>query len=69
MNCLLCGRPLTAAAVFLAGYPIGPVCGKRAGLLKLAARGKNRALRMGPAGRVVRSKDDGQLALELEVVA
>ena len=68
MNCLLCGRPLTAAAVFLAGHPIGPKCARKAGFIALAARGKNKALRLGPACRVARTADDGQMALELEVV-
>lgn len=68
MRCVLCARPLIHPAVFIADHAVGPVCARRAGLLVLAARGNNKALKLGPAGRVVRKReDDTQMPLELEV--
>ncbi len=37
-HCALCGRPLASAAVFIAQYPVGPSCARRAGLLELSKR-------------------------------
>lgn len=70
MRCVLCGRSMSTAAVFIKDFAVGPVCARRAGLVKLAARGNNPALRLGPASRLKRSEEDSpQMALELEVVA
>lgn len=65
MHCALCSRPLRTAAMFIGVYPVGPVCSKRAGLTKLAARGSSRLLKL--AAPATRSRDDAQMALDLEV--
>jgi hypothetical protein len=66
MRCILCTRPLQSAAVYIGAYPVGPTCARRAGLVKIASRGTNKALTLGPATRVRRGADDAQMALELE---
>lgn len=33
MKCALCDRSMIRAAVWAAGYPVGPKCARRAGLL------------------------------------
>jgi hypothetical protein len=33
MKCVLCGRAMREAFAYLAGYPIGPKCAKRKGLV------------------------------------
>ncbi len=38
LHCALCGRPMDAAAVFIAQYPVGPTCARRAGLLELVRK-------------------------------
>jgi hypothetical protein len=58
---------MSIAAVFFAGYPVGPVCARRAGLTALAAKGTNKVLTLGPAMRSKRHQvEDTQLALPLE---
>jgi hypothetical protein len=39
MHCVLCGRATFTALVFVAGFPVGPKCARRAGLVALAERG------------------------------
>lgn len=69
MRCVLCSRALTAPAVMIGIYPVGPVCARRAGLIKIASRGGNKVLTLGVAMRSVRRRpDDQQLDLELEVI-
>jgi hypothetical protein len=48
MKCVLCSKPLTHAAVLIAGMPVGPVCARKSNLMPLAAR-KTGAVRPGPA--------------------
>lgn len=67
MHCALCSRPLRTAAMYIGIYPVGPVCARRAGLVKLAARGSSRLLKL--AAPPTRSRDDAQMALDLEVAA
>ena len=70
MRCVLCGRSMSTAAVFIKDLAVGPVCARRAGLVKLAARGSNPALRLGPASRVKRSEEDSpQMPLEFVEVS
>ena len=38
MKCVMCSRPLNAAAVLIGQYPVGPKCSRRAGLMPLAAK-------------------------------
>ena len=65
MHCALCSRPLRTAAMYIGVYPVGPVCARRAGLTKLAARGSSRLLKL--TAPATRSRDDAQMALDLEV--
>lgn len=67
MRCALCGRRVVQAAVYFAGMPIGPTCARKTNLVKLAARGNNRVLKLAtsPAGR--HRANDLQMALDLEV--
>ena len=65
MHCILCSRPLRTAAMYIGAYPIGPVCARRAGLTQIAAKGRNRLLKL--AAPATRSRDDAQMALDLEV--
>ena len=65
MHCALCSRPLRTAAMYIGVYPVGPVCARRAGLVKLAARGSSRLLKL--AAPATRSRDEAQMALDLEV--
>jgi len=48
MKCVLCGRGLKQAAVYIGEMAIGPKCARRAGLMPLAVR-KTGAVRPGPA--------------------
>lgn len=67
MRCVLCRRPLDVAAVFFAGYPVGPVCARRARLTEIAERGTNEHLTMGQAARRGRARDTSlQIPLDLE---
>lgn len=38
MKCVLCGRSLKQAAVYIGEMAIGPKCSRRAGLMPLAAK-------------------------------
>ena len=67
MTCILCSRPLRTAAMYIGAYPIGPVCARRSGLTQIAAKGRSRLLKL--AAPVRRSRDEAQMALDLEVVA
>jgi hypothetical protein len=53
--------------MFIGVYPVGPVCARRAGLTKLAARGSSRLLKLAAPARF--GRDDSQMALDLEVPA
>ena len=64
MHCALCSRPLSTAAMYIGTYPIGPVCARRSGLTQIAAKGRNRLLKL--AAPVRRSRDESQMALDLE---
>lgn len=37
MVCVVCHRPMTRAAALQGGYPVGPVCAAKLGLVKPAA--------------------------------
>jgi len=50
VNCVLCGKPLTRAAVLIGSMPVGPKCAKNANLMPLAAK-KRGAVLPGPAFR------------------
>ena len=67
MTCILCSRPLRTAAMYIGAYPIGPVCARRAGLTQIAAKGRNKLLRPSSSNAARRGRDEGQMALDLEV--
>lgn len=48
LNCALCSRSMSQAAVFIGNQAVGPKCARRAGLMPIAAR-KLGAVRPGPA--------------------
>lgn len=50
LRCCICGRCLKQAAVMIGSMPVGPTCGRRAGLMPLAAR-RTGLVRPGPAYR------------------
>lgn len=50
MRCVMCGRALSAAAVLIGQYPVGPVCARRAGLMPLAAK-RSGLVKPGPVYR------------------
>lgn len=65
MRCVLCSRPMRTAAVYFAGMPIGPTCARKTNLVKLAARGNNRLLKLAKPAR--RARDEAQMEMDLEV--
>lgn len=65
MNCVLCNRPMQSASVYIGVYPVGPTCARKAGLVKLAARGNNRLLKLAKPAR--RARDEAQMEMDLEV--
>ena len=67
MTCILCSRPLRTAAMYIGAYPIGPVCARRAGLTQIAAKGRNKLLRLSASTAARRGRDDAQMALDLEM--
>ena len=67
MHCILCSRPLSTAAMYIGAYPVGPVCARRAGLTQIAAKGRNKLLRLSASTAARRSRDESQMALDLEV--
>lgn len=67
LRCVLCSRPMQSASVYIGVYPVGPTCARKAGLVKLAARGNNRLLKLCAPAR--RGRDDAQMEMDLEVAA
>lgn len=67
LHCVLCNRPMKFASVYFAGMPIGPTCARKTNLVKLAARGNNRLLKLCAPAR--RGRDDAQMEMDLEVAA
>ena len=65
LHCVLCSRPMQSASVYIGVYPVGPTCARKAGLVKMAARGSSRLLKLAAPAR--RGRDDAQMVLELEV--
>lgn len=64
MRCVMCGRALVNASVFVAGRPVGPVCAKRAGLVERAPSKQSAALRIGRVRlHAVRREDAATLDL------
>ena len=57
LTCSLCSRPLQAAAVLIGDLPIGPLCARRAGLVKLA-RDKRGLVRPGPALKTAMTREE-----------
>jgi hypothetical protein len=45
MICVMCNRPLDKPAAWAAGYPVGPKCAKKRGLLPSVSR-KSEAVRV-----------------------
>jgi hypothetical protein len=68
LTCALCGRSMSRAAFTIGALAVGPVCGKRAGLLTFA-REKASLVCVGRFKAARRSQDDSQLVLVLEVAA
>lgn len=67
MKCVLCSRPLNAAAVLIGAYPVGPVCARRAGLMPLAAK-RSGLIKPGPVFKRHASRQElAQLDLFAEV--
>ena len=46
MICVMCNRPLDKPAAWAAGYPVGPKCAKKRGLLPLSRPVKSEAVRV-----------------------
>lgn len=67
MFCALCSRPMRSAAVYFAGMPIGPTCGRKAGLIAIAARGHNRLLKLALSPAARRRESEAQMEMDLEV--
>lgn len=45
MICVMCNRPMFAAAIMLGGYPVGPKSAKKRGLIESKRRKKSEAER------------------------
>lgn len=45
MICVMCNRPMLTAAIMLGGYPVGPKCAKKRGLIESKRRKKSEAER------------------------
>ena len=67
MKCVLCGRSLTQAAVYIGEMAIGPKCSRRAGLMPLAAK-RTGLVKPGPVFKRHASRQElAQLDLFAEV--
>ena len=67
MRCVLCGRGLTHAAVYIGDMAIGPKCARRAGLMPLAAK-RTGLVKPGPMYRSHATRQEiAQLELFAEV--
>jgi hypothetical protein len=53
--------------MYIGAYPIGPVCARRAGLTQIAAKGRNKLLRLSASTAARRGRDEAQMALDLEM--
>lgn len=47
MICVMCNRRMLTAAIMLGGYPVGPVCARKKGLIESKRRKKSDAERDG----------------------
>lgn len=67
MKCVLCGRSLKQAAVYIGEMAIGPKCSRRAGLMPLAAK-RTGLVKPGPMYRSHATRQElAQLDLFAEV--
>jgi hypothetical protein len=64
MHCVLCGRPMQQAAMYIGHMPVGSTCAKNAGLLEKARKCVG-ALKLGKGRRTPIGRTDDQLALDL----
>ena len=58
MICVMCNRHMLTAAIMLGGYPVGPKCAKKRGLIESRRRKKSAAERDGKTIDLFERDDD-----------